>query len=293
LTQYAIGLTNSIGSALANFIAPIVRVGSTIGQFKKFNTKQDFVVYDTARAVGGAARRIMFHAEDPTYNCQPQALEIPLDDAERDAEGDFPLGVQQAKTSTLVSNSVTSHEDKVITKAKTLTAEVGLGVWSDPNIDPVAQLDAVIRAMTINAGRMPNRVAWGLLAWERFRNHAKVRDRQSQMEVKGLNLFQASAMLLNPSMEHMIGVLSKEGGKMGSASAKTNIVGDDVFIFHASPNPTPFDPSFMKTFQGGDGGIESVRTYRDESCRSDILAVDWSEDIQQISTILGARITTS
>jgi hypothetical protein len=293
LTNFARGLTQELGSAIANFLAPIVRVPSTIGQYKKFNESQDFQVYDTARAVGGAAKRIHFHAEDPAYNCQPQALEIPLDDAEADAEGNFPMSVKQAKTRTLVSSAVTGHEDKVITVAKTTSAESGLGDWGNPDVDPVAEIDATQRAIATACGRMPNRIAWGLLAWERFRNHPKVRARQPGAVLIGLNLIQAAGMFLNPAVQQKIGVFSKDLSKTGKAANKSNILGDDVFVFFAEENPTPFDPSFMKTFMGGEGGVDSVRTYRDETCRSDILAVDWSEDIEIVSTVCGRKITTT
>ena len=33
--------------------------------------------------------------------------------------------------------------------------------------------------------------------------------------------------------------------------------------------------------------------YREEGCRSDILAVDWSEDVQVVSTISLGKLTLS
>jgi hypothetical protein len=44
---------------------------------------------------------------------------------------------------------------------------------------------------------------------------------------------------------------------------------------------------------GGSGGVDNVRVYRAESNRSDILAVDWSEDIIVTSSACGRRITVS
>ena len=49
----------------------------------------------------------------------------------------------------------------------------------------------------------------------------------------------------------------------------------------------------MKTFRTRRGGVDSVRTYRENSSRSDVLAVDWTEDIKLISVISAKRISVS
>jgi hypothetical protein len=41
------------------------------------------------------------------------------------------------------------------------------------------------------------------------------------------------------------------------------------------------------------GGVDVVRTYRDDSARSDILAVDWSEDIRVTSSVCARKVTAS
>ena len=116
LTNYARGIAQDLKSSLALFIAPEVVVPAATGQYKSFDDKNAFQVLDTSRAVGGAARRLQFAATDPTYNCLPQALEIPIDDHERDEAGQGdPLHLEQAKSRTLVSSAVASHEAKYST----------------------------------------------------------------------------------------------------------------------------------------------------------------------------------
>ena len=87
LTNYARGIAQDLRSSLADFIAPEVIVTAATGQYKDFSDKNAFQILDTSRAVGGPARRLEFAATDPTYNCLPQALEIPIDDHERDEDG--------------------------------------------------------------------------------------------------------------------------------------------------------------------------------------------------------------
>ena len=69
LKQYAFGVAQDVKSSLADFIAPRVPVGVGSGQFKIFNDKDAFQIYDTRRAVGGPATRIEFDADDGTFNC--------------------------------------------------------------------------------------------------------------------------------------------------------------------------------------------------------------------------------
>lgn len=294
LTNYAQGVAQDLRSALAEFLAPTVRVAASIGQFKKFSGKNAFQISPTARAVGGTATRVKFEATDPTYNCLPQALEVAIDDSERDAAGDDQLGLEQQKVSTLVSSATISHEDQVLTLINgSLSATAGVGVWSDIDKDPVAELDAMIEAIAIKTGMMPNRIAFGLGAWNKFRNHPKVIARQPGAAIIGVSAQQAVNMTLNPALEIRVGVLSKDLAKFGNDKNASNIVGANVYIFTASPNPTTYDPSFAKTFMAGTGGIAAVREYRDEAARSDIYAIDWARDIQVVSTDCAKRISIS
>lgn len=298
LTNYAHGLSQDLASSLAEFLAPTVVTPASIGQFKKYDEKNAFQVYDTSRPLGGGAVRIKFESTDPTYNCKPQALEIPVDDAERDSAGDDATAQQaldESKISTLLSATHVGHEDKVLAAIKAGVAAVGgVGVWSAPAVNnPIVEIDAQIKAITVAAGRMPNRIAFGIGAWNYFRNHDKVIGRFPNAALVGVTKEQARGLFLNPSMEIAVGVLSKDTAKWGNAAAKVNIVGDEVFIFYASNAPTIYDPSAVKTFMTRRGSVEAVRTYRDEGARSDVHAVDWSQDIQVVSTVLIKRITVT
>lgn len=296
LTNFAVGLAQDMARKLAEFISPTVLVGSSVGQYKEFSDKNAFQVYNTARALGGGATRIHFDAADPSYNCQPQALEITVDDAERDAAGDDeenPLRLDEAKITTLLSSTSLSHESQVLAVAKTLTAVADVGEWSNPANDPILEIDAQIEALATDTGLMPNRLAIGLPAWKIIRHHPKVLARMPGAAVQGTTLAQFAGMLLNPGIEIEIGVLSQDRAKFGKAKDAVNLYGAELLLFLASQNPTQYDPSFMKTFTIRRGGVSAVRTYRDESARSDVHAVDWSRDIKKTSAACGRRIVLS
>jgi len=298
LTNYASGVLNDLQSATADFLAPQVQVPATIGQYKAYDNKNAFQTHDTARGVGGPARRIFMDVSEPTYNCLPQALEITIDDSERDAAGTInPLDLEQAKVKTLVQSSVLSHEKHVfdvLTAAGTgITAAAGVGVWGADANDPVDEIDAQIEAIAKDTGQMPNAILMGMTAWRRFRNNAKVVDKQPGAALIGLNQGQASAMLINPGVEIRLSTMAYDTTKEGKTRANAFVNADDVYIFVRSASPTIYDPSAIKTFAGGRGGVTAVREYRDESSRSDIYAVDWSRDVKITSSISIKRITTS
>lgn len=291
LTNYARGLAQDISATLANFLAPEVVVPAATGQYKSFDDKNTFQVIDTSRAVGGPAKRLEFAASDPTYNCLPQALEIAIDDHERDEAGqNDPLRLEEAKTQTLVSSAVTSHEAKVFAALTALAAATNITLASD---DPIAKIDEQIEALATDTGRMPNRLVIGLPLWNKLRNNAKVIARFPGAASVGVSMAQFSSLLLNPSIDIRVGILAKDTAKLGGAKNNVNIVGQQLVVFHANASPTLYDPSFMKTFRLRRGGVDVVRTYRDDSARSDILAVDWSEDIRVTSSVCARKVTAS
>jgi hypothetical protein len=291
LTNYARGIAQDVSLSLANFLAPEVIVSAATGQYKNFDDKNTFQTIDTARAVGGPARRLEFAASDPTYNCLPQALEIAIDDHERDEAGQTdPLRLEEAKTQTLVSSAITSHESKVFGVVSALAAAYNIVLGTD---DPIAKIDDQLEALATETGRMPNRMVIGLPLWNKLRNNAKVIARFPGAASVGVSMMQFSSLLLNPSIDIRVGILAKDTAKMGATKANVNIVGSQLVMFNSSSSPTLYDPSFMKTFRMRRGGVDVVRMYREDSARSDILAVDWSEDIRVTSSICARKLTAS
>lgn len=294
LKNYAFGLAQDVSSAIADFIAPRVPVGVAMGMFKKFNTKNAFQVYSTSRPLGGHATRIQFDADDGTFKCSPQALEVPIDDGERDDAGDAQQNLEEAKTRTLVISGATSREVKTVSLVTAgVSAVANKGKWSDAAVDPVLELDEQIEAIANATGMMPNAMVLGLGAWRILKNHPMVIKRRQGAENASVDLSAFAAMLLNPSMQIKVGVLSRDTTKFGKAKNAENIVGAEAFMFLRSDNPTQYDPGFAKTFSIGSNSVEDVYTYRDDAARSDILAIDWSEDIQVVSTECARRLTIS
>lgn len=296
LTNYAQGFAQDRNLSLADFIAPEVPTGVSSGQYKRYASKNDFVVYNTGRAIGGGRTRIEFAADDPYFNCRPQGLEIAIDDHERKQAGDTGvMNLQQAKIRTLLNAQIVGHEHKVWTALRAAVSAVGggVGAWSDDAVDPIEEMDAQIEAITTATGMMPNRIAMGLGAWRVLKNHVLVRNRLADSSDKNLSYDRLAGMLLNPNIEIRVGVMSYDTAKTGKTANNVNVVGSDVWIFTGSQAPDQYDPSFAKTFTTVSGFVGGVREYRDEGAVSDVYPVDWDEDIVVTATASGRRITLS
>lgn len=299
LTAYAQGLMQDIMQAqeIVNAICPTVPVTGAAGGFKKFDDRNTFSVYTTQRGLGGSAKRIEFSASDGTFNCEPQALEVTVDDHERDLAnvGGNPLAqdlLDQGKVRALLNGTALSHVDKILTFVAANKAAVSArGNWSNPDVDPIDQLDEQLDALSVDVGQTSGvSLLLGVSAWRALRNHPKTKARCSGVQVGGISREQLQSMLIFP-VSVVIGALSKTSNKQGQSTVtKQTVIGDNVYLSYSVANPTQYDPSPFKCFTTGQGNIQSVRTYRDEGARSDVHAVDWSEDLQLTSTLAVRRL---
>ncbi len=302
LTSYAQGLANELLQVqrVAEALCPTVMVAGASGGYKKFSDRNAFTVYNTQRGLGGQARRITFNATDGTFNCQPQALEVTVDDFEREMAAASGGGLadqllDQGKIRALLNGTALSHMDKVITAVLAALSPVAdRGNWSSPDIDPIDQLDEQLEQLSTDVGSTSFiNLVLSTGAWRTLRDHPKVKARCSGVQVSGISTDQLQGMLLFP-VQVVIGAVSKTSNKEGQSTVtKTNIVGNNAVLTYAVPSPSQYDPSAFKCFTTGVGNVQSVRTYRSEDSRSDVHAVDWSEDIVQTSALSARRMAIS
>lgn len=293
LTNFAAGIAPEVRSPLARRISPFVVVNATNGHFKRYDDKNAFATYDTARALGGDRPRIEFNADDARYDCKPQSLATTIDDDELDAAGSEDiLSLRQAKVRTLMAAAARGEEKAVFDKILALKAATpNLGDWTNPEVDPVAEIDQEIVAMARDSGYMPSDIIMSITAWQAFRLHPKVVARQPGAEIIGLSTIQAAMLFIHPGIQITIGAMPYDTAKQGNAQDNEFLGLNEVLIFYNSPTADQYDPSFSKTFTSKPGGITGAGTGRIPTKRYDEIWVDWDRDIQIVSTKLGRRIT--
>lgn len=300
LTTFAQGYMQDRLAAyrLANLLVPIVQVTAAAGTFKKFDDRNSFLTIDTHRGVGGTAKRLKFEATDDTYNCEPHALEIGEDDFEAALAGSAAGGlsaelISQGKIKSLLSRKATAYAKRAVDFAfAALTPVADRGNFSNADIDPIDQIDEQLEALSLDVSSTENiTILMSLNVWRAIRSNPKVKARVGIAKNAEISLTKdqfLQALLYPVNLE--VSAVAATATKWGQTTvSKSFVVGSYLCLLQTLPNPTIYDPSAFKCFSTSSALVDAVRDYREESARSDIHAVDWSEAMKQTST-LSARL---
>ena len=173
LRQFAQGAAQSAIMPVADFIAPTIEVPTSTGRYKKYTEKNRFHIPKTLRTLGGRASELRFEVSDETYNCEPHALDYPVDNLEQlEAQGLENMLREGAVA--VAEVAALAHEKSVIDLA---VGAVGPGsdlTWNDA-ADPVADIDDAILDVikTCKYGSLMGvGVLFGASAWNVFKNQA-------------------------------------------------------------------------------------------------------------------------
>lgn len=299
LTAYAQGLWNDLADVvkLAERLAPSTPVPGATGQFKKFDDKNSFMPEKTARAMGGDPTVISFSASDDTYSCKPQALEVRVDkieDQQAGAEGD-PVAAQlldEGKIRSLLNKTALSHVlDVTAFVLANTTADGGVGNWSNPDIDPIDQLDQVLLALSQDCGSTANiKITLDVGAWNTLRNHPKVKTRTQFTQINNISLAQLNDALIFP-VDIMAANVVYDQARLGQAGNKARALASVCLVHYSVPGATLYDPSAFKSFTVGNGSpIGNVNTYvaPNQLWRGHLM--DWSRDIKKTSSLSVRRL---
>lgn len=297
LTTYAYGLSQDLASIrrVADLLAPTVPTGGTSGLFNKFDDTQAFKAYAAQvarRAVGGHASEIGFLSTTANYNCLPSGLRIKIDEFERQQAQDRTALLEQAKVRTLTVNCMLSHLSEVIATIKAaVAATAGKGNWASANVDPIQEINDLIKAIYLDTGVVPNTVAMDFGAFCVLSGNPKVTARMPGADLAQVSPERVQRLLLNPNVKvEVIETSILTGGGLGNASAtKQGILGGSVLAFFNSPVATVYDPSFAKTFAPSGNLFTEVYSYREEP-HFDWFENDWTSNVQVVAAALCGRI---
>jgi len=298
LTQYAFGLMQDVKEAMEiiQMLSPVVPTGGTSGLYNEFDGTQAFKEYAEAqirRAIGGQATEIGLLSSTANYNVHPNGLRIKIDEFERKqaAEGNMVL-LEQSKTRTLTINSVVSQLAHIITKTRAaVSATAGAGAWNEANVDPIAELNAAIKAVWLATGVVPNKCAIDFGAWCVMSGNKNILERMPGADIAAVNPGRIKSMLVNPDIDiRIVKTAGLTGGGLGNAAAtKRGSLQGSAFVFYNSDMATPYDPSFCKTFSPSGTLFTDVYTYREEP-HFDWYENNWESDTQIVSASLCKRI---
>lgn len=295
---YAQGAATGNVSFLADVISPVAAVASPQGHFKSYNLESKFLAdLITSRAPGGDGLMIEFDASDPTFNCAPHAVNVPVDITNVDQEG-YNMAMMQAADMAAFVGGV-SHERAVFVKAKAALSSTPK-VWGSANY-PIKDIDAALRLCILGSfggfGLEPH-VIFGMAAWERFKNNPSVSGKfvVNTSKTSGAafaipTVATAGSLFLTETQTHLSMVVQNTA-QQGLAKSMGFINDNEVFIFMRAANPNQLDAGFMKTFRLRNRYM-TARTWTSASGRNEYAAYDWSTDVQTVNTAAAVLLTTS
>ena len=297
IREYAQGIAQTSAQPVADFIAPPVDVPTSIGRFKIYSEEYRFKLPKTLRGLGGRATTLDFDASDGTYNCQPNALDFPIDKLESLEEAALENIVEEAAVSVAEVASLV-HESTVINKALTAAGGGSAKTWSGATpSDPINDLDTAILSVAKAAayGSIMNiGVLFGATAFKNLKNCTKVVSRfvtSGGNAIPNINEAQVKSLLIgNPDIR--MSFMVADTSAPGKAKNIGFILDNDVLIFARTPSPSRRDPSFMKTFRLM-GHWMVPGTYLRDDERVDVLKFDWSEDVHVTNSSAVQRLAIS
>lgn len=296
MKQYAQGAAQSMLSSLADFIAPTVNVGSSVGRHKVYTEKNRFHIPDTKRSVGGPANILTFSQTDAYYNCEPHALDYPVDYLEQLEAAPLENMIREGAVS-VAEVAALSHEKRVLDLALAADASPTDSDFTSSSVDPVAIIDSAIEDVlkATKAGSFMNiRIALGVTAMRLLKNNPVIRSRVfsgAKNPKEPVTIEQLSALFLG-TPQFKLSMLVEDTAPEGLDENLQFLMSNSILVFAASNTPTRRDPSFMKTFRLM-GQWMTPRSYQSTDGRQEIAGFDWSEDVQVTNTAAIKRINAN
>lgn len=298
LREFAQGAAQSAIMPVADFLAPTVEVPTSVGRYKKYTEKDRFRIPSTLRSIGGRATELRFEVNDETFNCEPHALDYPVDNLEKLESEDLENALREGAVA-VAEVAALAHEKSVIDAALAAAGAGVAKVWGDA-ADPVTDIDAAILDV-IKAAKygslMGVGVLFGAAAWVLFKNQERVRGRfVIGNGGKGGNLAVPSednaGQLFVGTPQVRTSYMVFDNAAPGVAEDVKFLLDTTVLVFARRPNPTRRDPSFMKTFRLMGKYMVPSSYIRDDG-RVEVAKFDWSEDVRVTNSAAVKRLNVS
>lgn len=285
LQNFATTTSQAAIRKIGNFIAPICEVPDLTFRYKAYSENNRYRVPNAYRQPGDKATRLGFSANDVSLTLEPNALDFPIPNIEQLSEEGLQFSLMEGQT-TLADAAGLALESEIVTKAQVAAVASPLSAaidFTDPTVDPVAILDAMILAVTKAAKNgAPVKLLFGTTKFKQFRDNPNVRNRfvvsnragGGNLGIVSPTIGDVSNLLLtNPEVE--LSMMVVDQAPAGEASNIQFLLDTLVIVFASKSNPDRMDPSFMKTFARM-GGFFRSGSYTTEDERDQVLKMDWT-----------------
>jgi hypothetical protein len=180
LQNFAVTASQKAIRPVGSFIAPICEVPDLTFRYKVYTEQNRYRVPNTKRQPGSPATVIGFSAADTSLTLEPNALDFPVPNADQLSDEGLQYSLMEAQ-SVLADASALALENEIITLAQTAAIASPLSQtvdFTDPNVDPIAILDAqILNVMKAAKNGAPVKVLFGTTKFKQFRDNPNVRSR--------------------------------------------------------------------------------------------------------------------
>jgi hypothetical protein len=153
------------------------------GRFKIYTEKNRFHIPETLRAIGGRATELRFEATDGAYNCEPHALDYPIDNLESLEQEGLENALREGAVA-VAEIAALAHEKKVIDMALTAAGSGTDKTWNS-SADPVDDIDTAVLSV-LKAAKYGSLMGVGCCrrdCWKNFRTPPASQTVSSSAEV--------------------------------------------------------------------------------------------------------------
>lgn len=263
---------------MANFIAPVVPVPGIRFDYWTYDSKSPYKIMNTKRALYGGGALLDTGGSKTTAELQPNAIDAPIDEAEKMAEQDLVLTLQERADESAQASAL-AHEKEVIDLAlATAGAGTDINAAQASGVDLKAIVDAAILGV-VKAAKVGSmlrvRMVFGANAGLRAVNHTSIRGlfKGGTKSVAVPSMEELAGLFLgNPEIMQNLTVY--DSAAEGGAESIQWMLDNAVLIFINSSTPTRRDPAFMKTFALS-GQIMKSGTYMSQDGRQEFAKMDW------------------
>ncbi len=276
LTEIAQGYQNAemVGMTLFPYV-PVMQRGGKIISF----SKEDFALYNTARAPGANTRRVQFGYTSGSYALEQHALEA-VAPWEHQQEASNVAGIQLAsmavrKTQNIIALRLEKAQADLATTAASYASTnkvtlSGTSQWSDYSgtSAPSKDIETAKDAIRAQIGKRGNTVLLGAAVWKALRQHPAIIDR---IKYTGRDVVTTDLLAALWGVDRVVvgdAVYADESGTLADVWGKFVIVAYTKIGSVADLG----EPSYGYTYRL-DGAPYVEQGYQDRNAKSDVYPV--------------------
>lgn len=286
---------------IADMIFPVVDVMHQSDLYVIWSRADRLRVHDTKRSPATEAKRIEESVSSDTYYANNYALKssIPIEDF-KNADPIYLDNLNTGKTELVMDGLMLDWEVRVANKV-TSGSNVGSysavgSAWNDGGAgsDPLGDINTMLDNVQFSTGKRPNRLTFGLKAWQVFRRHPDVRNiifgtnngggYPSVAQIK--DLFEVEEVMVGGAFQNTAG----EG-----LPENLSAIWDDHVLAHYTPlSPQKERPSFAYSFRWNQPGLPNFQVERhpyDTKKKAQDLEVGYYQDEKITGSEYGFLLT--